>query len=118
MFERYIAVYKHCADVFFYIISSTEENELIVSSVLQCLEESMSMLLRNQVGKRTLVDNLDLLLLAIDEIVDDGVILENDPQMVVSRVSMKGQETDIPLAEQTFTQALQTARDQFIRSFR
>src|ERR1700722_13477184 len=29
---------------------------------------------RNQVDKRTLIDNLDLLLLSIDEIIDDGYV--------------------------------------------
>ncbi len=29
---------------------------------------------RNQVSKKTLVDNLDLLLLTIDEIIDDGYV--------------------------------------------
>lgn len=52
--------------------AATSENELIVLSVLYALEETMSNLLRNMVSKYVVVDNLDLLLLAIDEIVDDG----------------------------------------------
>ena len=77
---------------------------------------------RGQVSKKTLVENLDLLLLSIDEIVDEGLILETDSTVVVSRVCMVGGGADggkdVPLSEQTFTQALQTARDQLVRSFR
>lgn len=73
-------------------------------------------------SKKTLVENLDLLLLSIDEIVDEGLILETDSTVVVSRVCMVGGGADggkdVPLSEQTFTQALQTARDQLVRSFR
>ena len=42
---------------------------------------------RNSTDKRTLVENYDLVSLAIDEIVDDGIILEVDPVVVASRVS-------------------------------
>lgn len=37
--------------------------------------------------KRTIIENYDLVSLAIDEIVDDGIILETDPVVVASRVS-------------------------------
>lgn len=42
---------------------------------------------RNSVDKRTIIENYDLVSLAIDEIVDDGIILETDPVVVSSRVS-------------------------------
>lgn len=45
------------------------------------------MVSRNSTDKRTIVENYDLVALAIDEIVDDGIILETDPVVVVSRVS-------------------------------
>ena len=42
---------------------------------------------RNSVDKRTLIENYDLASLCIDEIVDDGIILETDPVVIASRVS-------------------------------
>ncbi len=42
---------------------------------------------RNSTDKRTLIENYDLVSLAIDEIIDDGIILETDPVIVASRVS-------------------------------
>jgi hypothetical protein len=42
---------------------------------------------RQAVDKRTTIENYDLLSLAIDEIVDDGIILETDPTIIVQRVS-------------------------------
>jgi hypothetical protein len=43
---------------------------------------------RSSVDKRTVVENYDLVCLAIDEIVEDsGIILETDPLVVASRVS-------------------------------
>lgn len=37
--------------------------------------------------KRTIIENYDLVSLAVDEIVDDGIILEVDPGTIASRVS-------------------------------
>jgi hypothetical protein len=161
-----ILVYKVINDIIMYVVGNTAENELILQSVLQALDETVSNLLksvsrhriatarrrqrgaelashgdtegialisplpvsvrvlirRNQVSKKTLVENLDLLLLSIDEIIDDGLILETDSNLVVGRVCMVGgggaDNKDVPLSEQTFTQALQTARDQLVKSFR
>ena len=42
---------------------------------------------RNSTDKRTIIENYDLVSLAIDEIVDDGIILETDPLIISSRVS-------------------------------
>lgn len=42
---------------------------------------------RQSVDKRTIIENYDLVSLAIDEIVDDGIILETDPLIITTRVS-------------------------------
>jgi len=42
---------------------------------------------RNSVDKRTIIENYDLVSLAVDEIVDDGIVLETDPVVIASRVS-------------------------------
>lgn len=46
-----------------------------------------------------------------------SIILESDPTLLASRVTRREPSAgDIPLAEQTLSQALQTARDQLARS--
>lgn len=42
---------------------------------------------RASTDRRSIIENYDLVSLAIDEIVDDGIILETDPVIVASRVS-------------------------------
>ena len=44
----------------------------MLNSVLTCLFESLSTMLRKNVEKRHLYDNLDLVMLTLDEICDDG----------------------------------------------
>ncbi|XP_025047276.1 coatomer subunit zeta-1 [Alligator sinensis] len=65
---------------------------------------------RKNVEKRALLENMEGLFLAVDEIVDGGVILESDPQQVVHRVAVRGD--DVPLTEQTVSQVLQSAKEQ------
>lgn len=45
---------------------------------------------RGHVDRRTILDNLELVMLTIDELVDAGTILETDSQAIVSRVLMRG----------------------------
>lgn len=112
-------VYKFVSDLNFYVTGAADENELILNSILTAFFESVQLLLRNNVEKKTVLENLDLVLLALDEIVaDGGVPLETEPQVVAARASMRGAGEDIPLAEQTFSQALATAKEQLAKSLR
>eukprot|EP00899_Mesostigma_viride_P010853 jgi/Mesvir1/1976/Mv16603-RA.1 len=56
--------------------------------------------LRNAVDKKTVLENLDLVLLALDELIDGGLILETEPAVIASRVAMRGSDSDVPLSEQ------------------
>ena len=75
-------LYKTSVDLFFYVIGSGHENELLLMSVLDCLYDSVSNILRKSVEKKALTSNLEFILLAIDEMVDGGIIMEEDPLQV------------------------------------
>ncbi|KAA8591037.1 hypothetical protein FQN60_001980 [Etheostoma spectabile] len=106
LLEGLTVVYKSNIDLFFYVIGSSHENELMLMAVLNCLFDSLSQMLRKNVERRALLENMEGLFLAVDEIVDGGVILESDPQQVVHRVALRGD--DVPLTEQTVTQVRKT----------
>ncbi|XP_032525277.2 coatomer subunit zeta-1 isoform X1 [Danaus plexippus] len=110
MLDGLTCVYKSNVDLFFYAMGSSHENELLLQSVLNSLYESVSILLRRNVEKRVLMDNLDSVMLAFDEICDGGVILDSDPGSIVGRAALRGE--DVPLGEQTVVQVLQSAREQ------
>lgn len=113
-----MTVFKFYGDAFVYVIGAADENELVLHHVLVCLEESLTSLLRVPIDRQPLIDNLDVLLLTIDEILDDGIILETDSVLVVDGVAMKGADRDAPIAEQSLAQAFQTARETFAKTFR
>ncbi|XP_008469546.1 coatomer subunit zeta-1 isoform X2 [Diaphorina citri] len=110
MLEGLTCVYKSNVDLFFYVMGSSHENELILMSVLNCLYDAISQILRKNVEKRNVLDNLDIVMLALDEICDGGIIQEADSSAVVQRVALR--VDDIPLGEQTVAQVFQSAKEQ------
>ncbi|CAF1175003.1 unnamed protein product [Rotaria sp. Silwood1] len=110
LLDNWTIVYRNNVDLLFYVMGSTNENELMLNSVLTCLFESLSTMLRKNVEKRHLYDNLDLVMLTFDEICDDGIILETDPILITQRVQLR--QDDIPLGEQTVSQVLSHAKEQ------
>lgn len=110
LLDGLICVYRSNVDLFFYVIGSSNENELILVSVLNCLYESVSAVLRKNVEKKALFDNLDVIILILDEIVDDGVILDTDPTSVVTRCALRGEEMN--LGDQSLSQLASKVKEQ------
>lgn len=120
LYDGRVVVFKMESDVMLYVVGSAEENEILLYNVVLALRDSLSLLLkyasstflvlyflqslylltlfrhdRNSTDKRTIIENYDIVTLAIDEIVDDGIVLETDPVIVASRVS-KAPAADAP----------------------
>ncbi|XP_060636867.1 coatomer subunit zeta-2 [Anolis sagrei] len=108
--EGLTIVYKSSIDLFFYVVGSPHENELMLTSVLSCLFETLNHMLRKNVEKRALMENMDGVFLVVDETVDGGVILESDPQQVIQKLNFR--VDDPSLSEHSVTQVLQSAKEQ------
>ncbi|GAN06903.1 coatomer subunit zeta-1-like [Mucor ambiguus] len=82
LYDNQVVLYRSNIDIFFYVVGSMEENELILLSMLNAFYDAVSTLLRKeqilmaehryQVEKRSIMDNLDLVILCLDETVDGG----------------------------------------------
>jgi hypothetical protein len=64
------------------IVANQNENELIMSSVLTALYESIATMLKGQIDRRSIMENLEIVMMAMDELVDDGMIMEIDADQV------------------------------------
>ncbi|XP_072986728.1 coatomer subunit zeta-2-like [Typha latifolia] len=116
MFDSYIVVYKFAQDLHFFVTAGDDENELILANVLQGFFEAVGLLLRNDVEKRTALENLDLIFLCIDEIIDGGIILETDANAIAGKIATNAIDGSVLFSEQTISQALATAREHLARS--
>lgn len=87
LYDNRIVLYKNESDVMMYVVGGTEENELMLYNVVLALRDSLHLIFKQSVDKRTVLENYDLVCLALDEIVDDGIILETDPTIIMQRIS-------------------------------
>ncbi|XP_022925640.1 coatomer subunit zeta-2-like [Cucurbita moschata] len=116
MFENNIVVYKFVQDLHFFVTGGEYENELILATALQGFFDAVGLLLRGHVEKKEALENLDLILLCLDEIVDGGIVLETDGNVIAGKVATQSIDSSAPLSEQTISQALATAREHLTRS--
>lgn len=89
IYDSYLALYKHSLDLIVYVIGPQTENELMLNAALNAYIDAVSMLLRNQFEKRSVLENLDLVLLCLDETIDEGYALYN--HLVTSSLIMPTQ---------------------------
>ena len=75
LYDGHLAVYKHSLDLIFYMLGGPLENELMIYSGLTAFMDAVHLLLRNQVEKRAVLENLDCVILCLDETIDDGCVL-------------------------------------------
>ncbi|GKU94246.1 hypothetical protein SLEP1_g7770 [Rubroshorea leprosula] len=101
MFENYVVVYKFVQDLHFFVTGGENENEIILATVLQGFFDAVGLLLRGSVDKKEALENLDLILLCLDEIVDGGIILETDANVIAGKVASHSIDAGAPLSEQT-----------------
>ncbi|KAI7829988.1 coatomer subunit zeta-1-like protein [Kickxella alabastrina] len=93
------------------------ENELLLLSALQGFYDGVCQLVKYDLSKRKVLDNLDMVVLALDEAIDDGIVLETDGNVIASNVSKRGVDTiDMSLSnlnEQTLIDAYKQAKERF-----
>ncbi|SCU78665.1 LADA_0A06788g1_1 [Lachancea dasiensis] len=96
LFEDSLVLYKEYVDVSLYLIGSADENELVLQQAFTAVKDSIDLVLVTGIDKKNILEHYDMVALAIDETVDDGIILETDPATIASRVT-KPPTKDIPI---------------------
>ncbi|KAK8869503.1 hypothetical protein IAR55_000068 [Kwoniella newhampshirensis] len=111
----HIILTRTVVDLHFILVGPlSTSNELMLNQTLNAFFDAVNLLLRGSVEKRNVLEGLDMILLAADETVDDGIILETDAAAIASRVSRpKADTTDIVINEQTIMNAYTNFRDKF-----
>jgi hypothetical protein len=114
LFESHIVVYKEVTDFLIYVIGGLDENELGLVSVLDGFKDALEKVLNFQVDKRAIQEHYDKVSIAVDETIDDGVILETESSIIAARVSKTPKNEpslkNIDLSEKGFLNAFNFAR--------
>merc|ERR1711971_217193 len=112
MGQNHLVLYVSSSNVRIYLVASSTANELVIDEVLRALESALTTLLKGTIATRGIIDNMDYVLLAIDELCEEGIIFETEGDDIVSRVLMK---EIAPMTQETLYDAYQKARDQWLR---
>lgn len=87
LYDNHLVTYKQTNDVILLVVGAINENESMLFSLTTNINEALTILLDNSLDKATVLEKYDMVCLCIDETIDDGVILEIDPAIIVSRVT-------------------------------
>lgn len=112
LFDNHLITYKQTNDIILIIVTPIDENESLVYSLTSNLNEALTILLNNTLDKETILKKYDLVSLCIDETIDDGLILEIDPAIIVSRVTkapVAGKNIPLDISEKSIFDALSFA---------
>lgn len=117
MVDGFIVIHRCISNLHMYVVGGRNENPVILDRVLCCLVESVTTLIKKDetVEQRSVFDSLDQIILAFDEICDEGVVLEIDPSIVLERVCLREGVVDQSMA-QVFQSATEHMRFPWIRS--
>lgn len=109
MLEGVTAVYKNNVDLFFYVIGTQTENELLLLNVLNGLYETLNQILKRNIEKQGLFEHMETVMLLLDELVDGGIVMETDSAILLQRIAVK--VDDGGFSEQSVANVLQNAKE-------
>ena len=72
-----------------FIIGHSEDNELILGQLLDCMHECFDRIFRKGIERKSLIDNMSGVILIVDEILDQGVIMHLDSSTIIARINTK-----------------------------
>jgi hypothetical protein len=114
--EKIAAVVKMQTDLYFFVVGTQEDNELILSEVLETMVDALDTLFSGQLEKRTILENFDLLVLVVDEILEDGIILDLDATSIAQRIGGSGESGLVDKKKDLLTTFLGSAGEQIKNS--
>jgi hypothetical protein len=87
--DEFIVIYKPVKDLLFFLVCDMKGNELLMGEVLEVIVTSISLVFKSKVTAETLVQQIDLLYLLLDETIENGFVFEGDPEVVAARTMLK-----------------------------
>ena len=88
--DNYVAVFRCYSDMTIYVLGDgRHDNELILSSVLDCIHECFDSIFKHNIERKSLINNMTGVILVIDELIDQGVIMQLDSQTILQRIGSK-----------------------------
>ena len=84
--DNYVAIFRTYSDMTIFIVGLADDNELILGMVLDCIHECFDRIFKGQIERRSLISNMSGVILVIDELFDQGIIMNLDSSTILSRI--------------------------------
>mmetsp|Transcript_29511 Transcript_29511/g.80724 ORF Transcript_29511/g.80724 Transcript_29511/m.80724 type:complete len:196 (+) Transcript_29511:78-665(+) len=122
--DDYTVLFQACNDVVVCAVATSTENELVVLQLVEGLYSAMSTaaqstsFLSSGLTKQLVLDSLSDVLFILDEVTDDGIIMETEEERISARIKMvdETEATNAAQAEQMFQKATQSAKQKLLGS--
>ncbi|EGG13371.1 longin domain-containing protein [Cavenderia fasciculata] len=113
--DSFTIVYRTYSNVTIYMVADNEQNEVALLNVLNTYTDTLHTILDSNINKRNLLEGVNFTLLALDEILDDGIVLESDSTIISDRVGIKiDGGDDLDSLDQSLGQVMASAREQLV----
>ena len=88
--DDYVAVFRCYTDMTIYVLGDGKyDNELILASVLDTIHDCFDQVFKHNIERKSLINNMTGVILVIDELIDQGIIMQLDSQIILQRISSK-----------------------------
>ena len=88
--DDYVAIFRCYTDMTIYVIGDGKsDNELILASVLDTIHECFDQVFKHNIERKSLINNMTGVILVIDELIDQGIIMQLEPNVILQRISSK-----------------------------
>lgn len=115
-------LHQACNDVVICAVAPSSENELIILQLVEGIVGALNNVVQQNflcsgVTKQLMLDKLSEVFFILDEVTDDGIIMETDEEKIAARVKMTDEtEANAAQSEQLFQKATQSARQKLLHS--
>ena len=90
--DKYTAVFRCYSDMSIYILGHSDDNELVLGQVLDCIHEVFDRIFKGQFERKSLVANMSSVILVIDEVIDQGgIVMHTQPSVIHDRIKKQKQ---------------------------
>ena len=89
----YNIITKIYSDIAMFIGFNEEDNECLVYNFLSVFENVISNVLGNKITKEKFIDNYEQIVIIIDEMVNEGIVMNTDGESLEKILNLRGQAT-------------------------
>lgn len=90
--DEFIVLCKSISDLVVFVICDLKVNELLIGEFLEAFSSALSLIYKKKVNAESLVKQIDLLYLLLDESIEHGFLFECDPDILAARTMLKNDD--------------------------